>query len=47
MHWQYRLDSFGEDRCFDPMTLTGAMRGEVVNMAKSGIFQLMPTTDAA
>ena len=45
--WQYRLDGFGEDRCFEPMTLAGAMRGEVVNMVKSGIGQLMPTTDAA
>ena len=47
LYWQYRLDCFGEDMCFDPMTLAGAMRGEVVNMAKSGIFQLMPKTDAA
>ena len=28
-------------------TLAGAMRDEVVNMAKSGFFQLMPNTDAA
>ena len=47
LYWQYRLDSFGEDRCFEPMTLMGAMRGEVVNMAKSGFFQLMPNTDTA
>jgi len=47
LYWQYRLDGFGEDRCFEPMTLARAMRGEVVNMAKSGIFQLMPKTDAA
>ena len=47
LYWQYRLDGFGEDRCFEPMTLAGAMRGEAVNMAESGIFQLMPTTDAA
>ena len=47
LYWQYRLDGFGEDRCFEPMTLVGAMRGEAANMAESGIFQLMPTTDAA
>ena len=47
LYWQYRLDGFGEDRCFEPMTLAGAMRDEVVNMAKSGFFQLMPNTDAA
>jgi len=29
------------------MTLAGAMRDEVMNMAKSGMCQLMPTTDAA
>ena len=47
LYWQYRLDGFGEDKCFDPMTLLGAMRGEVVNMGKSGVVQLMPNTDAA
>ena len=47
LYWQYRLDCFGEDRCFEPMTLAGAMRGETMNMAESGLFQLMPTTDAA
>ena len=47
LYWQYRLDGFGEDRCFEPMTLEGAMRDEVVNMVKSGIFQLMPNTDAS
>ena len=47
LYWQYRLDCFGEDRCFEPMTLAGAMRDEVVNMAESGLFQLLPNTDAA
>jgi len=47
LYWQYRLDGFGEDRCFEPMTLAGAMRDEVVNMAKSRFAQLMPNTDAA
>ena len=47
LYWQYRLDGFGEDRCFEPMTLAGAMKDEVINMAKSGMYQLMPTTDAA
>ena len=47
LYWQYRLDCFGEDRCFEPMTLTGAMRGETMNMAESGAWQLMPNTDAA
>ena len=47
LYWQYRLDSFGEDRCFDPMTLMGAMRDEITNMAKSGFAQLLPNTDAA
>mmetsp|Transcript_4250 Transcript_4250/g.10123 ORF Transcript_4250/g.10123 Transcript_4250/m.10123 type:complete len:562 (+) Transcript_4250:83-1768(+) len=47
LYWQYRLDGFGEERCFEPMTLAGAMRDEVVTMVKSGIFQLMPNTDAS
>ena len=47
LYWQYRLYGFGEDRCFEPMTLAGAMRDEVMNMAKSGMCQLMPSTDAA
>ena len=47
LYWQYRLDGFGEDRCFEPMTLAGAMQDEVINMAKSGFYQLMPNTDAA
>ena len=47
LYWQYRLDGFGEDRCFEPMTLAGTMRDEAVNMVKSGLFQLMPNTDAA
>ena len=47
LYWQYRLDGFGEHRCFEPMTLAGAMKDEVINMAKSGFYQLMPNTDAA
>ena len=47
LYWQYRLDGFDEDRCFEPMTLAGAMRDELVNMVKSGLIQLMPNTDAA
>ena len=47
LYWQYRLDRFGEDRCFEPMTLAGAMKNEIINMATSGIYQLMPNTDAA
>jgi hypothetical protein len=23
LYWQYRLNGFGEDRCFEPMTLAG------------------------
>jgi len=47
LYWQYRLNGFGEDRCFEPMTLDGAMMDEITNMAKSGVVQLMPNTDAA
>ena len=32
LYWQYRLDGFGEDRCFEPMTLAGAMMDEIINI---------------
>ena len=47
LYWQCRLDGFGEDKCFEPMTLMGAMRDEITNMAKSGFVQLLPNTDAS
>lgn len=47
LYWQFRLENFGEDKCFLPMTLAGAMNGEVLNMADSRVFQLLPNTDAA
>lgn len=48
LYWQFRLENFGEDACFlPPMTLAGAMNGEVLNMANSRVFQLLPNTDAA
>lgn len=47
LYWQFRLDNFGEDRCFLPMTLAGAMRDEVMSMAKARVLQLLPNTDAA
>ena len=47
LYWECRLDGFGKDKCFDPMTLMGAMRDEITNMAMSGLYQLMPNTDAS
>ena len=47
LYWQFRLENFGEDACFLPMTLAGAVNGEVLNMANSRVFQLLPNTDAA
>lgn len=46
-YWNFRLDVFGADRCFLPMTLNGAMKDEVVPMTKQCILQLMPVTDTA
>ena len=46
-YWQFRLDAFGEDRCFQPLTLAGAMIDEVVPMMNHRIFNVLPVTDTA
>lgn len=46
-YWQFRLDAFGEDRCFQPLTLAGAMIDEVVPMMNHRIFHVLPVTDSA
>lgn len=45
-YWEDRLAVFGPDRCFLPMTLTGAMRDKAIPMARTNIWQPMPVTDA-
>ena len=44
-HWETRLDVFGSDRCFLPMTAEGAMRGQIEPMIRQGIDAVLPVTD--
>jgi len=44
-YWEFRLEYFGPDKCFLPMTLTGAMADEMMPMAERRIYQLLPCTD--
>ena len=46
-HWQFRLAHFGEDKCFQPLTLAGAMIDEVIPMINRKIYQVPPVTDSA
>ena len=46
-YWDFRLELFGEDRCYLPMTLTGAMHDEMLAIAGGIGYQLLPTTDAS
>ena len=46
-YWEFRLELFGEDRCYLPMTLTGAMHDEMLAIAGGIGYQLLPTTDAS
>ena len=46
-YWQMRLDLFGEDKCYLPMTLAGAMADEVAPAMEMKIHQVLPVTDAA
>mmetsp|Transcript_17200 Transcript_17200/g.38049 ORF Transcript_17200/g.38049 Transcript_17200/m.38049 type:complete len:651 (-) Transcript_17200:74-2026(-) len=45
--WETRLELFGPDRCFLPMTLDGAMKDEATNMLQWRIWQPLPVTDTA
>lgn len=45
-YWEYRSSLFG-DRCYLPMTLSGAMKEEADNLATRKVFQLMPVKDAS
>lgn len=46
-HWKLRMELFGADRCFLPMTMAGAMKGEVEKVVERRIEQLLPVTDTA
>jgi len=46
-HWKLRMELFGSDRCFLPMTMAGAMKGEVEKVVERRIEQILPVTDTA
>ena len=46
-YWEFRLDLWGPDRCFLPMTLAGAMRDEVEPMVNRCLNQVLPVTDTS
>ena len=45
-YWEYRSSLFG-DLCYQPMTLSGAMKEETSNLATRKVFQLMPVKDTS
>ena len=46
-YWDIRFATFGEDRCFLPMTLSGAMQDEVAGMMKYSMYQVLPKPDSS
>ena len=44
-YWTTRLDTFGSDLAYRPMTLSGALRDEVGDMVRHSVFQILPHTD--
>ena len=46
-YWSERLDAFGPERAFLPMTLAGTMQDEVMDWVQRPIWQLLPATDSA
>ena len=47
LYWEIRCATFGEERCFEPLTLAGAMRDEVLPMLNQRIWQRIPVPDTA
>lgn len=47
LYWEIRCATFGEERCFEPLTLAGAMRDEVLPMLNQRIWQRLPYPDTA
>ena len=46
-YWRGRLDLFGPDKAFRPMTLTGALKEDAMAMTRRQVVQLVPVTDTA
>ena len=46
-YWECKMDNFGPDRCFLPLTLSGAMQDVVENIVASRSLSLLPVTDTA
>ena len=46
-YWKTRVEVFGDDRAYLPMTLAGAMKDEKINLASRCVWQLLPRADTA
>ena len=46
-YWTHRVQLFGPARAFLPMTVSGAMKDEAVNMSDRHLWAMVPVTDAA
>ena len=46
-YWTHRVQLFGPARAFLPMTVSGAMKDEAVNMSDRHLWAMVPVSDAA
>lgn len=46
-YWTHRVQLFGPDKAFLPMTLSGAMKDEVLHMSSHRIWEMVPVPDTA
>ena len=46
-YWQLRLDTFGSQRAFLPMTIDGAIRDDVADMIQHCVIHVLPLTDTS
>ena len=46
-YWTHRVQLFGPDKAFLPMTLSGAMKDEVLHMSNRRLWEMVPVTDTA
>ena len=46
-YWKVRVEVFGNEKAYLPMTLAGAMKDEKINLATRCVWQLLPRADTA